>query len=216
METTDERSSAAQPRRIRPSKGRGALSVRKRHARQEARLRIAARTREDLTPEQRADDPMMRERLSTGQRLTRALLALGGSLVVHALVVGGGVLTGGIGDRSRDPRQQEVRVEVREKKVVPLPPPIVVPEPVQKERPRPRIATGPPPPAPVPKEAPKTPPPRSRAEAVQRSPSATRGRAGPSRRRRTRRPSYRAPSRHRRRNRARRPIRSQVVFPPPV
>jgi periplasmic protein TonB len=135
---------------------------RRHRARQAARARIAARTARNLSAEQRANDPLARGRLGPGARLLRAVGALAGSTVVHAAVVGLGLVLAGFQVGVRAPQRQSVDIQVREHVPPPPPPPPPEekppePEPVAKKpaRPPPAARPEPPPPDPTP-----SPPPR--------------------------------------------------------
>ncbi|HXI56940.1 MAG TPA: energy transducer TonB [Polyangia bacterium] len=119
---------------------------------------MRTRTRQALTPQQRAYDPLERERRSKAVRIAIAVGALLGAAALHAGVIGIGRLIGNQETGRRERIEQVVRVEVREPPPPPPPPPIEEkkpePPPEKPVRPPPvKVAKLPPPP--------ETPPPRS-------------------------------------------------------
>ncbi|MEA2695745.1 MAG: periplasmic protein TonB [Myxococcales bacterium] len=122
-----------------------------------SRVLMRTRTRQALTAEQRAYDPLERERRSKAVKIAVAVGALLGAAALHAGVIGVGRLIGNQETGRRERIEQVVRVEVRE----PPPPP---PPPVEEKKPAPppekpvrpppvKVAKLPPPP--------ETPPPKS-------------------------------------------------------
>jgi TonB family protein len=149
----DERDEG-RPRRGR-SGGRAPLRVRKTDARREAQRRIAVRTRQALTPAQRAFDPLARTRSTTARRAAIALLAILASAGVHLAVVGGAFLS----RPGQRVTHDEVKVAIREHEREPEKKPPPPPPPAPIERPARKIAkVAPPPPAPPPVAPPKAKP----------------------------------------------------------
>jgi protein TonB len=149
----DPRPTDEDPRRGR--RVRGPLRVRKTGARREAQRRIAARTKQALTPAQRAFDPLARTRSTNARRAAIGLLAILCSVGVHMAVVGGAFLSRP-GPRAA---HDEVKVAIREHEREPEKKPPPPPPPVPVERPVRKIAkVAPPPPAPPPVAPPKAKP----------------------------------------------------------
>lgn len=153
METpTRSPSSASGPR---PNNGRGngrPFGERQRARRTQARRLVAARTTRPLTAEQRALDPLVHARGSSGKRLGILLVVALASAGVHLGAVGIGIL---IGHSIRPAAQHEdLTIEMKEPPPPPPPPPppeVKAPEPpapVEKpSRPPPPKVKAPPPPA---------------------------------------------------------------------
>ena len=154
-------SSKERARAARGAPVRQSLVIRKRAQRRAARLLMTARTRQPLTAEQRALDPLLHRRRGAIGRGALVLLLLLGAGAIHVGIVALGTLIGGREQGRREKIEQTVRVEVRE----PPPPP---PPPVEEKRPEPpkpepivKKTPAPPPKAKAPPpEAPKGPPPR--------------------------------------------------------
>jgi TonB family protein len=126
------------------------------------RALVAAHARTQLSPEQQARDPLPPMGAPGGApaRLGWALAWIIGSLAVHGAVVLAGVALGG-GDRGRrEVIRQEVKIEVRETKVVPPPPPVEKPPEPEQPVVKPKLAKVEPPPKEPPPKEPKAPPPR--------------------------------------------------------
>jgi protein TonB len=157
------RSSIQEPARSpRHTGARAPLVQRKRAERRAARQLMAARTRQGLTAEQRAHDPLLHRRRAPIARGALLALLLLGAAAIHVGVVAVGFLIGGRERPQRERIEQTVKVEVREPPPPPPPPP---PEEKRPEPPKPEpIAKKPPAPPPKakapPPEAPKGPPPR--------------------------------------------------------
>jgi len=158
---------------------RASARQRQRSKREAARRLVAARTKQPLTAEQRAFDPLTRGKRSAGQKLGYVVAALIGSVAVHLGGVGIGLLWHG-SDTAKD-THEEVQIEVRppppeppppEKKPEPEPPP-----PIEKPAPPPpKVVKAPPPPA-TPAPPPKAPPVRVVGLSLE---STTEGGSGPS------------------------------------
>ncbi|HEX3695363.1 MAG TPA: energy transducer TonB [Polyangia bacterium] len=134
------------------------FTERRRLRRAAARVLMRARTRQGLTAEQRALDPLSRARVRPLARAAIAVAALLIAAAIHVAVVGIGRLIGGNESGRRERIEQTVRVEVRE----PPPPP---PPPVEEKKPEPppekplrpppiKAAKQPPPPEAPPPKAP--------------------------------------------------------------
>jgi protein TonB len=147
---------ARQPPHRRP------LGERRRSERARARIRIATRTRNDLSEAQRARDPLppLRPPRSAALRTARLFALTLGALGVHGAVVGVGLLIGGREPGRREVVRQEVKIEVQERKVEPPPKPVEKPPEPERAIPvPPKVVKAPPPPKAAP-EPPKGPPPR--------------------------------------------------------
>jgi periplasmic protein TonB len=151
-----------QTARVRPARGRVRvpLAERRRLARQAARTRVAAHTTVALTPAQRAQDPLLRGKLTRGGRAVRLVAAIIGAAALHLGVLALGLT--GLGRHAAE--QKDTPIEVREY-IPPPPPPPPPPEPPPPEPEPPKVQkpTRPPVAAPEPPPEPpkaKAPPPR--------------------------------------------------------
>ncbi len=186
MEKThsSDKPSAEAARRTRTARGDVRLSPRQwqRVRREAARRVVAARTKQPLTTEQRKFDPLTRGQRSVGQKLGYVAAALLGSVVVHLLALGIGLI--GPGGKSTDDTNQDVKIEVKPPpEPPPPPPPEKKPEPeppkaIEKkaEPPPPKAVKAPPPPA-TPAPPTKAPPVRVVGLSLE---STTEGGEGPS------------------------------------
>lgn len=135
------------------------LHARRRVRREADRRRIATRTRQPLTAEQRAFDPLGRSRRSAGRKLGYALAAILGSLAVHGAVVGIGVIWRAQADKDRARDEVTIKVLQRPPEPPPEKKPPEPPPPVEKPtRAPPKIAKAPPPPVVEPPRPAKAPP----------------------------------------------------------
>ena len=169
-------------RRARTASGDLHLSPRQRQRgkREAARRLVAARTKQPLTFEQRAFDPLSRGKRSAGQKLAYVAVALLGSVVVHLLALGIGIIAPG--GKSTADNNADVKIEVKPPPEPP-PPPEKKPEPeppkaIEKkaEPPPPKAVKAPPPPA-TPAPPTKAPPVRVVGLSLE---STTEGGEGPS------------------------------------
>ncbi len=150
---------SAQTQRGRETSPRLALSARKAQARRAARARIAHATTAPLTPQQKALDPL-NHKSRTGAQAANVMAWLLAALLLHAAVVGMGVLLGRTSHKA-ERQEQDIAIEVREP---PPPPPPPEPEPA----PEAEVAAEPEPtppkperPPPKPERLPPAPPPKA-------------------------------------------------------
>jgi protein TonB len=175
------KSSVEAARRVRSARGGVRLSPRQRQRgkREAARRLVATRTKQPLTVEQRAFDPLLRGKRSAGQKLAYVAAAVIGSVVVHLLALGIGLIAPG--GKSNDDRNEDVKIEVKPPPEPP-PPPEKKPEPEppkaieKKPEPPPKAVKAPPPPA-TPAPPTKAPPVRVVGLSLE---STTEGGEGPS------------------------------------
>lgn len=156
---------SAQTQRGRETSARLALPARKAQARQAARARIARATTAPLTKQQKALDPL-NHKSRTGAQAANVMAWLLAALLLHASVVGVGVLLGRTSHKA-ERQMQDIAIEVREPPPPPPPPPEPEPEPeaevAAEPEPTPPKQERPPkperlPPAPPPKAEPPPPP----------------------------------------------------------
>jgi len=139
------------------------LALRNQRARAAARARAEAHTRKPLSPEQRAREAPARR--SAAARFAKAMGAILGSAVAHAVIVGIAIAVAALKIGSTDLRHEQVSIEVREHErpePEPEPPPPDEPdeEASQPEPAAPRAAPAQPEPEPeeVPQEVSKSAP----------------------------------------------------------
>jgi TonB family protein len=133
---------------------------RKRAERRHARARAATLASVPLTAEQQARDPLPPLRHGFGWRSAIVVAMLLGSIAAHVVILAVGFAIGGSEPGRREKVRQEVKIEVKEKKVEPPPPPVEKPpEPERKMRTPPKVVETPEPP-PEKKPPPSKAPPR--------------------------------------------------------